>query len=153
METMQATTVVSANEGKTLNVFGIGVDVLLRAEDTGGAFSSYRVTVQPGDGVPPHIHEHEDESFFVLSGEFEVVCGDSVSRLTAGSQIFLPRHVAHGFRNAGAQVGQLLGVAAPGGHERFFEDTDALCARGPIDEKAALEVCARHGMELLLGER
>ena len=121
METMQAATVVSANGGKTLNVFGIGVDVLLRAEATNGALSSYRVTVQPGDGVPPHIHEHEDESFFVLIGEFEFVCGDSVTRLMAGSQIFLPRHRAHGFRNVGAQEGVLLGVSSPAGHERFFE--------------------------------
>ena len=152
MDTMQAATVVSANDGKTLNVFGIGVDVLLRAEDTGGAFSTYRVTAQPGDSVPPHIHENEDESFLVLSGEFECVCGDDVIRLTAGSQIFLPRHVAHGFRNVGAQAGQLIGVSSPAGHERFFEDVDVLCARGPVDAQSAIEVCHQHGMELKLSD-
>jgi quercetin dioxygenase-like cupin family protein len=131
-----------------LDVFGVEVEVLLTSEQTGGAFSVYCVSAQPGGGPPPHVHQNEDEAFHVLEGEFEILLGDQLTTLSAGSFAFLPRHTPHAFRNVGTTTGVLLGMTTPGGHEKFFEDADKLSF--PPSPQEALEVCRRHGMELLM---
>lgn len=40
-------------------------------EDTGGAFALSELTARPEFGPPPHMHHREDESYYVLEGEFE----------------------------------------------------------------------------------
>ena len=42
-------------------------------EDTGGSFSLSEVTAAPQSGPPPHIHHREDETYYVLEGEFEFI--------------------------------------------------------------------------------
>jgi mannose-6-phosphate isomerase-like protein (cupin superfamily) len=44
-------------------------------EDTGGAYALTDSVVPPGGGPPPHIHHREDEAFWVLEGELEVMVG------------------------------------------------------------------------------
>jgi quercetin dioxygenase-like cupin family protein len=43
----------------------------IASQRTGGAYSLFEVTTQPGAGPPPHVQHREDESFYVLEGEFE----------------------------------------------------------------------------------
>jgi quercetin dioxygenase-like cupin family protein len=132
---------------KTVSVFGISVDILLTGEETNGACSAYRVNCQPGDGPPPHVHRRDDEAFYVLDGEFEIMCGERTSTVTAGSFVFLPRNIPHTFRNVGTTTGHLLGIGTPPGHEKFFEDTDRLSM--PPAPEEAVAVCLRHGIELV----
>jgi len=44
---------------------------------------------------PWHHHEHEDEMFLVLEGEFNLQFRDREVRLTAGEFIVVPRDVEH----------------------------------------------------------
>jgi hypothetical protein len=50
---------------------------------TGGLFSLVEVSTPQGSGPPPHVHEREDEAFYVLEGSYEVTVGDG--RLGPGS--------------------------------------------------------------------
>lgn len=143
-------TVVPAGNVESLNVFGVRVDILLTSEATGGAYSIYRVGVEPGTGSPFHVHQADDEGFTVLEGIFEFRRGDTVLELTAGGTIFLPRQVPHYFKNIGSERGVILGINTPGGHERFFRDAHRLTANGgPLDREEAIAVTRRHGMEIL----
>jgi quercetin dioxygenase-like cupin family protein len=144
---------VAPGEVETLNVFGVRVEVLITGEETGGAYSSYRVTAEPGQGPVPHVHDNEDESFYVLEGRFEVLQGERTVTVEEGGFAFLPRHLSHAFKNVGTGTGRLLGFAAPAGHDRFFRDIDALGERALTDFEAALEVCRRHGIEIGPPER
>jgi mannose-6-phosphate isomerase-like protein (cupin superfamily) len=139
-------TIVAPGQGKSLNVFGIGVDVLLTGSNTNGLFSSYMVHAEPGFAPPPHVHRNEDETFYVLEGEFEVMCGDETMIVSTGTLVSLPRHVAHSFRNVGSKTGHLLGFSTPAGHDKFFEDASQLSFPPNPAEVAA--VCLRHGMEV-----
>lgn len=142
---------VSIRDGRAAcQVFGIPVQVLMTGEDTGGAFSTYELTVDPGQGPPPHRHSREDECFYVVEGTFEFLCGDTVTVAESGTQVLLPRGLPHAFRNTGSVTGRLLGIATPAGHETFFADVDALGERAFTDPEAALAVCRDHGIELLL---
>lgn len=137
--------------GRALDVLGMQVEIVVGAETTGGAYAMYRIETPAGVGTPPHVQSQEDEAFYVLDGAFEVMRDGETTLAGPGEYVMIPRGVAHAFRNAGDSVGRLLGIASPAGHERFFEDVDALAATGAMEMANLLAVCARHGVEILPG--
>lgn len=50
--------------------------------------------------APVHLHNHDDEAWYVLEGELEVLTPDGPVRVPAGAALVSPRGVAHAFRNA-----------------------------------------------------
>ena len=69
--------VLKPGEGKIIPVPGHNITHKLRGEDTGGAFSLLEVDMF-GDGPPQHIHKTEDETFYVLEGEINVLVGKDI---------------------------------------------------------------------------
>lgn len=59
------------NTIKTFKVFGEPVEVLIPGEMTGGSSITLTQVSPPGGGPPPHSHQNEDETFFVLEGQYE----------------------------------------------------------------------------------
>lgn len=104
---------------------------LLRAADTGGAFSLYEVTLPAGEGSVRHLHEQMDETFYVLDGELSVTVGDTVHAVPAGVLVHARRGVPHSFRNPTDRPTRMLCIATPGGIEVFFEGLAALMAQDP----------------------
>src|SRR5262245_175279 len=92
------------------------VTELLAARDqTGGALGLFRQTIAPKSGPPTHIHQAEDEFFYVVSGEFQVKLGDRIMNAPAQSVMFVPRGTPHTFQNVGEELAELLvGVIAGG---------------------------------------
>jgi mannose-6-phosphate isomerase-like protein (cupin superfamily) len=62
----------------------------------------------------------EDESFFVLSGIFEITVGGKTTSGGPGTYAYGPRGVPHQWTNMGSGRGQLLNVYTPGGIDKFF---------------------------------
>ena len=50
-----------------------------------------------GDEPSVHVHEDEDEIFYLLDGVLTVTCGDDSFELGPNGFVFLPRNVPHGF--------------------------------------------------------
>src|SRR6266850_725408 len=67
------------------------------ADQTDGRFAALELFAPMGFASPLHIHRSEDEFFVVLSGEVRVQHGDDVIEAVAGSVVYGPRDVAHGF--------------------------------------------------------
>jgi len=86
---------------------------------TGGALSVFETSI--GDGPPLHVHDREDECFYVLDGKLSIRCGGEAFDAAAGSFVFLPRGRPHQFRAVG-QPARLLLIAVPGGIEDYFHD-------------------------------
>jgi mannose-6-phosphate isomerase-like protein (cupin superfamily) len=80
---------------------------------TGGAISVFETSI--GTGPPLHVHEREDECFFVLDGELSVRCGGDAFDAGTGSFVFLPRGRPHRFWSAG-QPCQAAPDRCPGRH-------------------------------------
>src|SRR5437870_1983026 len=91
------------------------------AAQTDGRYTAIVVLAPKGFASPIHIHRREDEFFIVLSGEVRVQHGDTVMETVAGSVVYGPRGVAHGFRVDSAQA-RLLLFFGPAGVEGFFRD-------------------------------
>src|SRR4028118_1139985 len=69
---------------RSLWVFDELVTCKVTSDQTGGAYSLFEVTTQPGEGPPPHVHHREDEAFYVLEGEYEFLDGEGSPRGGAG---------------------------------------------------------------------
>lgn len=112
-------------------------------EETGGAIALLEFTVAPNDGPPLHTHHNEDETFFVLDGNFLIQVGERLADVSAGGCVFGPRDVTHGFLNAGAVPAKLLVVATPAGCEGYFEELGR-----PADAKVLPSPAVAVDMEL-----
>jgi mannose-6-phosphate isomerase-like protein (cupin superfamily) len=101
----------------------------------------------PGFGTPLHIHHHDDEAFYVLSGVIRVRHGDESWNADAGSFVSLPRGRPHAFAVTGDEPVRLLQLTWPGGFERFVLAVASL-PPGPPDPVRLGEVAAEHGYEI-----
>jgi quercetin dioxygenase-like cupin family protein len=110
------------DEGKSLWVLGDLYTFKVAGGETGESLAVIEVQVQPQNGPPPHIHHREDETFYVLYGQFSFLLGDQTFEATIGSFVYIPRGTLHTFKNKGVSPGRLLVVITPAGFERFFEE-------------------------------
>ncbi|HEV2121843.1 MAG TPA: cupin domain-containing protein [Chloroflexota bacterium] len=109
--------------GRRLNVLGTLAEIKVSSDQTGGAYAIWEDTVPPGGGPPPHVHQRENEDFYVLEGEFDIFRAEQPPlRAITGSYIHTPKGMLHTFKNVGSTTGRLLVLAVPGGMERFFDE-------------------------------
>lgn len=89
-------------------------------KDTGGTCTWMLVENSPREGVPFHKHLHEDESFYVIDGRFEITVGNRTVVGGPGTYLYGPRNVQHRWTNVGSGRGRLLNVFTPSGIEGYF---------------------------------
>ena len=148
--TDQKATVVAKGAGRKFNVLGHSVTTILSKENTDGNYYVFEVITPPGLGIPPHVHEHEDELIYVLEGEFEIMLSDAHFVAKAGDEVFFPRFIPHAFQNTGSKAGKTLWTVVPGGNfEEFFNKLSELPAGEP-DMQKVVEIFATFGMQILL---
>jgi quercetin dioxygenase-like cupin family protein len=123
---------------------------------TGGRFAAMELLAPKGFASPIHIHRKEDEFFVVLSGEVRVQHGEAVMEAVAGSLIYGPRDVAHGFHVDSAEA-RLLLFFGPAGVEGFFREAGkpagSLGLPSPgeefLDKQALMEISSRYDQEFV----
>jgi quercetin dioxygenase-like cupin family protein len=141
--------VVAAGAGRTMRVIGNDVTVKLTRQETGGEYYLFEVGTPPGLGVPPHVHQHEDEIIEVIEGRYEFMLGGQTQTVTAGALVHFPRRIPHAFRNIGSTPGRTLWTVIPGANfEEFFEELGAL-PEGPPDLAKVAAIFGKYGMEIL----
>lgn len=70
---------------------------LLRGDDTGGRFSITEGLGTRGNEPPPHVHDRENEIYYILEGAAEFWVEEQPGSFVAGvgEVVFLPRGKAH----------------------------------------------------------
>src|SRR5262245_66643429 len=129
--------------------------ICLSGEDTGGAYCLLDVNLASGIGVPRHIHTREDEAYFVLAGELEVIVGDEKFVLRAGDTLMAPSVIPHQLRNSGDIENHYLLVFSPAGFEEFVRITalpapnDAIAPTEPqaVAIRNVHELAAEYGIQ------
>jgi mannose-6-phosphate isomerase-like protein (cupin superfamily) len=91
-------------------------------EDTGGAYALSELTAHTEFAPPPHIHHREDESYYILEGEFEFMDDGRTFTAGPGSFVYLPKGRLHMHKNAGDTPARALVLVAPAGVEKFIEE-------------------------------
>lgn len=124
METERRPAHVPEMEGRSLWVLDSYITIKLTGESTDGEMTLLDSVVLPHTGPPPHIHEREDETFYILEGEFEFLAGEEWLPASAGSVVYAPRGIPHTYNNVGEETGRMLTVITPSGLEKFFESVE-----------------------------
>lgn len=94
--------------------------IKLSGEQTGGTFALIEELMPAGRGSPYHLHHREEETFYVLEGELTFYSGSEKIKGTAGSTIFLPRKIPHGFR--ADTPSKILILTSPAGFDQFVAE-------------------------------
>lgn len=130
--------------GERVHFMGQIALIRARGEDTGGLFSLMETRTPKGNGPSPHVHDREDEAFFVLDGSLSVTIGDETFEAAPGAFVFAPRGVPH--RYVATESSRHLTVVSPPGFERFFNDASEAFIAGPT---AVAAVAERYGVTML----
>lgn len=127
--------------------------------ETGNSCTIVEIKTAPGAGAPPNHHAGEDESFYVLDGEFEFFLNGGTVNVKGGDFVKVPNGAVHAFTCTGERPGRLLCINAPGAmHDTFFTEageampdgtTDIPAPDGPPDIPAIMAVADRVGMTIL----
>ncbi|HEX8053370.1 MAG TPA: cupin domain-containing protein [Thermoleophilaceae bacterium] len=89
--------------------------------------------VDPGGGVPPHIHPHQTEVFEVVEGEMTFTAGRTKQVARAGETVTVPPGTRHAYENRSASSAYMRCVATPAaGLQDFLETTAQLSRQGHI---------------------
>ena len=105
------------------------------AETTRGAYTLFE-EVPPLVDTPLHVHENEDEVFYVLEGEHVYQVGDEEFRVGPGGMVFAPRGIPHAQRRVVPGEGRELVLTSPGGFEGFFRELAAAHEAGTLGPDA-----------------
>ncbi len=94
--------------------------------------------VEPGGGVPPHVHPAMEERFEVLEGELSFLSGRKWQTATAGERVVVPARTRHAYRNSGTQPAHgLCHASPPQSLEEFLTEAAAMASEGKL---------TRHGL-------
>lgn len=145
-----------SGEGEARWWFAALAEIKLTAEQTGGTLSIVEITEPPGAEAPLHVHERDDETFWILDGEVQLVVGDTTIDAGAGDVAFGPRGVPHRYTVGDAGC-RMLFIMTPGGFEQLVRGmsvpaqsrTLPPAADGEPDWEHVAAVAKANGCELL----
>ena len=137
--------IVKSEAGHKLNVLGDNQLIKLSGKDTKGLFSLIEQNNNPETGIPPHVHQNEDEVFHVLSGQVEMTIGEEMTTLNSGDLIFCPRGIPHSFKVVGDQKAKVMLSIFPAGLENMFEELAKL-PEGPPDLEKVGKICGKYNI-------
>jgi quercetin dioxygenase-like cupin family protein len=113
------------------------IDVKVSGKDTNGDLAIFEQTsLSPKRGTPLHVHPSQDETFYVLQGEYKFQVGKETYHLKTGDSIFLPRNVPHAWSQL-SERGKMTVILQPAGKLEEFFVTMAALDHTPTPEELA----------------
>jgi mannose-6-phosphate isomerase-like protein (cupin superfamily) len=86
-------------------------------------FNLSMITMAPErDGPGAHVHEDEDDAFYILEGEITFALGDREVVARPGTFVLVPPGVEHTFANRTTAPARILNIHAPAGFDRRLLD-------------------------------
>ena len=139
--------VLSPGEGRAIDLGNFAMVLKAGPDQTAGEFSLLEASEPPGFGPPMHIHTNCAEAFYILEGEYRVFIGDDEWACPAGSYIYIPKDVRHGFR-VGSVRSRKLNIYLPAAMVGYFDELSAAIASGAADDSRLNDIAERAGMQV-----
>jgi len=140
--------VLGPGEGEVLNMGPFRMTVKAASAETDSAMTLLEADEPPGFGPPMHIHDDAGEGFYVLSGEYIVYIEAEEHRCPAGTFVWVPAGVEHGFR-VGTSRSRKLKIYVPAAMEGYFHALAASATSGTVMRDEDLgALAARHAMRV-----
>lgn len=140
--------IIRNSEGDILNVIGDIQTHKLVGSETDNQIVEWVDNVEPGVGIPMHIHTKEDEIFRVIKGQIEITVDGKTTVLEAGDSAFAPKNLPHSWKVVGTEKAQMITTAFPAGIELMFQELAQLPA-GPPNFKKVAEICGKQGISFI----
>ena len=150
--------VISGPDAQTAIWFlGALAQVRVSGAQTGGAFAVADHLAQRGNASPVHVHDRDDETFFVLDGELRVFVGEEEEHAAGpGTVAVLPRRLRHAYVVISATA-RFLTLHTPAGFEQFAAEAGQPARAltlppppaGPPDFAALAQAAALHQITIL----
>ena len=140
--------VLGPGEGRSIDLGNFAMVVKASADQTEAAFTLLEAAEPAGFGPPMHIHHDAAEAFYVLAGEYLIFIEDREFTCPAGSFIYIPSGLRHGFR-VGSVPSRKLNLYAPGAMVGYFDELSASIAAGESDAERLDAIALGYGMEVV----
>jgi mannose-6-phosphate isomerase-like protein (cupin superfamily) len=140
--------VLRPGEGRSIDLGGFGMSVKATHDDTNGLFTLLEAHEPAGFGPPLHIHRDAAEAFYVLEGEYIIFLEGRETSCPAGSFIFIPAGIPHGFRVGGVASRKLV-LFTPAAMVGYFDDLAAAISTGEADPDVLAQIAERYSMEVI----
>lgn len=140
--------VLRPGQGRDIDLGNFHMSLKASGDDTAQALSLLEAEEPPNFGPPMHIHRDAAEAFYVLSGEYVIFIGEEEHICPAGSFIYIPAGVPHGFR-VGAVPSRKLNIYTPAAMVGYFDELAAAIARDEADDATLGEIATGYGMEVI----
>jgi mannose-6-phosphate isomerase-like protein (cupin superfamily) len=118
--------------------------IRVSSAQTMGAYSVIEIVADPGNGVPLHIHDKEEEHFIVVEGTLDFANGDRRWDAPAGTSVTVKRGVPHAWCNPSDTPLHMLVIFSPGQIDGLFKAT-----AGVDDVDKITAIAARYGTRLV----
>jgi len=142
------------DDGERIGLLGGLYTFKATGDETGDAYTLCQVSGPAGMATPMHLHENEEEGFYVVEGQMTIFADGAEHQLSPGGFAFAPRGTTHGFRLDSSQATMLL-LISPGnaGHELMFREMGEPAAEPalpapsstPVDPAVLAAIAKRHG--------
>ncbi|MDX6410001.1 MAG: hypothetical protein QOE13_3072 [Gaiellaceae bacterium] len=140
--------VVGPGEGRLIDLGEFAMRLKADAQETAGVISVLEAEEPPGFGPPIHVHHDAAEAFYVLAGEYVMYVDGQAYDCSAGSFIFIPVGVPHGF-TVGDVPSRKLNLFFPAAMVGYFDDLAAALGREDVDDEGLAEIARKHAMEIV----
>ena len=128
---------LAAGEGRKMSWFAATMLLKASSPDIGVT----ETVIAPGDEPPLHVHQNEDEWFYVIEGEVTFHVGDQNLFGTKGAFVHFPKRIPHTFTVESPRAHFIL-MNTPGGFERMFE-------MAPKTPEEAVRALKAYGVEVV----
>lgn len=119
----------------------------ITTSDTDGQYAMFEMLDRAGGGAPVHSHPWE-ETFYILTGELEILIEGDREVCGAGAVVHIPANAVHSFQVV-SPVAQALVIMAPGNAEAFYREASAKLTTLPPDMLVMKEIADKYNLQLL----
>lgn len=140
--------VLRPGEGRSIDLGHFCMSVKATREQTDGAFSLLEAAEPAGFGPPLHVHQDAAEAFYVLEGEYVIFLDGREFSCPAGSFIFIPAGIAHGFR-VGNMASRKLNLYSPAAMVGYFDELSEASQKGLVDPTTLAAIATKYSMKVL----
>lgn len=142
--------VVSNGEGEVVTALGSRYRYKVVGESTHGAYSLVEETLLDDEGPPLHVHEREEEAFYVLSGRGVFVVSGDRRELGPGDFVVVPRGAPHALAKTADEL-RMLVITSPAGLEQFFVEVERreFSTGQPMGEDDVVTLAAQFGTRIV----
>jgi mannose-6-phosphate isomerase-like protein (cupin superfamily) len=136
-------------EGECIRVFGEQTTLLATGSQNGGVYALAEIVSAPRNGPPLCVHHREDQTFYIVEGEYCFHIGDRVIHAGEGDYLHAPRDTAHTYVNARNRPSRMLVTLMPGGCEAFWREVEQMASGRLPDTDSLLSLARKYDLEFL----